>query len=361
MNRYAAALALFATLFAGALCADRISYWKGAGAKRTVDTLDGVTVTGWNAKAVAYKTADNKTGSVDTVAVISLDRKGGSMSKDLETAINLIAEDAGSAADQLGQLAGKGNDLDKEEAMYRRAGIYGTEARASNKANAVAAAINEYNAYVNRYKAGFFAREAYTTLVSFQRRAKKDADARAVLKGMINADPSLQRLGNQKLGELEAAVGDWKAAISAFKSAEGGSGDDKNAKYLAIAWQGFATLKGGDAAAARPLLESVTGDDSFQDDTSLDDEAALAVAYPALGDVYWDGGNYQKAYDNYVMGAYYVWWNAGDNEGYCLGQACACARKLQGTDAKWKDRAEKLKTALAVGFPRELQRIDNMK
>ncbi len=361
MNRFAAALALVATVFAGALCADRISYWKGAGAKRVVDSLDGVTVTSWNAKSVAYKTADNKTGNVDTASVLSLDRKGGSMSKDLEAAINMIAEDAGAAADQLGQLATKGSDLDKEEAQYRRAGIYANEARASNKLNVVTAAISELGAYVNKYKAGFYARDAYTSMVTFQRRAKKEADARATLKTMINADPSLQRLGNQKLGELEAAVGDWKAALSAFKSAEGGAGDDKNAKYLAVAWQGFATLKGGDAAAARPLLESVTGDDSFQDDTSLDDEAALAVAFPALGDVYWEGGNYQKAYDNYVMGAYYVWWNAGENEGYCLGQAYLCAKKLQGTDAKWKERVEKLKTALAVGFPRELQRVEQAK
>lgn len=355
MTRYAA-IALVAALFAGALCADRITYLKRSGGKSTVESVDG-TVTGWNAKAVSYRTDDNKTGTVDSASVISIAREGGSMSAELANAIKLSGNDPQAATEALTQLASRGNDLDKEEAMFRKADLWGAEARASNKASVYNTAIAELNAYVGKYKAGFFARDAYVQLANCQRTMKKPADARATLKSMINADPALARLGNQKLGELECKEGDWNAALSALKAAENGSGDDKNAKYLALAWQGLATLKKGDAAAARAILETVTNDENFQDDGN-EDEAALAVAFPALGDAYFAAGNFQKGYDAYILAGYYVWWTVGENEGYVLAQAYLCAKKLQGTDEKWKARAEKLRTALAVGYPRELQRVD---
>lgn len=357
MTRYAAVLALVATLFAGALCADRITYLKRAGGKTTIESLDGVTVTAWNARSVNYRTADNKTGTVNTADVISMSRSGGSMSKDLEAAIANMASDPGAAEKSLQELSGKGNDLDKEEALYRKAELWASEARATGKTSAMTQAITDLGVYTGRYKSGYFAREAYTTAADFQRRLKRPADARTTLRAMINADASLQRLGNQKLGELECSVGDYKAALPVFKAAESASGDDKNAKYLALAWQGLATLKNGDAAAARSILETVTNDESFQDDGS-DDELALAVAYPALGDAYFAAGNFQKGYDAYILAGYYVWWTGAENEGYVLAQAYLCAKKLQGTDEKWKARAEKLRTALAVGYPRELQRVD---
>jgi tetratricopeptide (TPR) repeat protein len=269
----------------------------------------------------------------------------------------MIAEDPQAAVNALTELASKGNDLDKEEALFRKADLYAGEARLSSKASAYNAAIAELTGYTNKYKAGFFAREAYIALSGFQRAMKKPADARATLRSMISADSSLARIGNQKLGELECNVGDWAAALAALKAAENAAGDDKTAKYTALAWQGMATLKKGDAAAARSILETVTNDENFQEDGS-DDEAALAVAYPALGDSYYAAGNFQKAYDAYVLAGYYVWWNGGENEGYCLAQGYLCAKKLQGTDEKWKARADKLKTALAVGFPKDLQRVE---
>lgn len=357
MNRTATALALFAIVFAGTLCADRITYLKRAGGKSTVETVDKATVTGWNAKAVSYKTDDGKTGTVDTASVISMTRIGGSMSPELAEAIELAASDPAAALGALSELASKGNDLDKEEASYRKAEINAAEARTSNKMSFFNAAIADLSAYTNKYKAGYFSRDAYTTLADFQRRLKKPADARATLKGMIGADPSLSRLGNQKLGELECSQGDWAAALSALKAAESASGDDKNAKYMALAWQGLATLKKGDAAAARTMLETVTNDEAFQDEGS-EDEAALAVAYPALGDAYFAAGNFQKAYDAFVLAGYYVWWNGGEEEGRCLAMAYRCAKKLTGTDDKWKARAEKLKTALAIGYPKELQNAE---
>ncbi|MBE7492861.1 MAG: hypothetical protein HS108_14055 [Planctomycetes bacterium] len=350
--RHTAVVAMLALVLAGSLAADRIQYLKRAGGKTTVETVDEVNITAWNAKAVTYQTADRKTGSIDTSTVLSLTRST-TMSRDLASALGSLSTDPESAVKALNEIASRGNDLDKEEALFRKADYFGTEARTTNRAPAYAQAVSEYSAYVNRYKAGFFAREAYTALSAAQQWQKKPADARATLRNMISADPVLQRLGNQKLGELEVRNGDWNAALTALKAAENASGDDKVAKYTAMAWQGLALLRKGDAAAARAILETVTNDETFQDDGN-DDEAALAVAYPALGEAYFAAGNFQKAYDAYILAGYYVWWNQGDNEGKCLAQAYICAKKLSGTDEKWKKRAEKLKAALAIGFPKEL-------
>ncbi|MBX3473623.1 MAG: hypothetical protein KF754_04510 [Planctomycetes bacterium] len=360
MIRHALTLLLVASTFACAASADMISYLRRAGGKVTIESVDNVTVTAWNARQVSYRTADNKTGTVTSADVISLVRAGGSMSRELEAAIAEMANDPQAAEKALQDLTNKGNDLDKEEALFRKAELWAGEARTSGKTSAYTQAITDFGTYTNRFKAGYFARDAYTSMADFQRKLKRVADARTTLRAMINADAALQRLGNQKLGELEASQGDWKAALTAFKAAEGGSGDDKNARYLALAWQGVATLKNGDAAAARTILETVTNDETFQDEGN-EDELALAVAYPALGDAYYAAGNFTKAYDAYVLAGYYIWWSGLENEGYVLAQAYLCAKKLQGTDEKWKARTEKLRTALAVSYPRDLQRADSEK
>lgn len=349
------ALVAFAAVgFAGGLFADVIVFWKGSGSSRQSDAARDVSVTAWNAKSVSYKAGD-KTGSVAVADLISLDRSGGTKSQDLADALDLLGSDPAAGMDALAGIVAKGNELDKEEAQYLRAQTCFNAA--ADQSNMLAQAIAEHDAYVKKYKAGYFARDMYTQLADLQYRARKDADARATLKAMAGADPVLARLGHQKLGELECRAGQWKAAIPAFKSANSAAGDDKTGKYVAMAWEGMATMKAGDAAAAKTLLELVTSDEGFDDESTTEDEAALAVAYPALGDAHFASGNFQKAYDSFVLAGYYQWWNGGNQEGYCLAQAYLCAKKLESTDEKWKQRADKLQQILAAGYPRELQRV----
>jgi hypothetical protein len=347
------AVMFLGTLLAGALHADKVNYIVGSGERAQVKFEDSVTVTSWSAAGVKFKGADGKEVSVNYADIISIDRRGGSMSPELEYALDGAGDDPLAAAEELLAITTNGSDLDKQEASISRAQILESESVAER--NLATEVVKAYSFYIEKWKAGYFAREAYRGLANMQ----KVADARATLGKMIGADAVLAREGNQLLGELEATAAKWADAIAAFKKAQAAAGTDTNNKYLAMAWEGWMTLKNGNAAGAKTLLETVINDPAFDDPNTTIDEQALGVAYPALGDVHYESGAWQKAYDAYIKGAYYAWWTGGTLEGHCLGYAYMCAKKLEGTDAaKWTTRKDKLRTALALGFPRMLTEVE---
>lgn len=351
-------VAFTAMLLAGALHADRVTYIVGSGARAEVKFEDKAEITAWSASKVSFK-AGGKDVTINYADVISIDRQGGTMSAALSAALDSAGADAIGAAEELLKIMSSGTDLDKQEAAIYRAQILDSESAADP--GLAAEAIKAYNAYISGWKAGFFAREAYRGLAAIQERSASNGGvsaARATLTKMISADSVLAREGNQLLGELEEAAGKWADAIRAFKAAQTAAGTDTNNKYLAMAWEGRATLKGGNAAGAKTLLETVVNDPNFDDPNTTVDENALGVAYPALGDMHYEAGSHQKAYDAYIKGAYYAWWTGAGLEGHCLGYAYLCAKKLEISDAKWTTRKDKLRTALAVGFPRVLAEVE---
>ena len=352
-TRLSVALMAIGILLAGALHADTITYISGSGAKAEVKIADNATVKSWDASQVVFEGSDKKSVTVAYKDVISVDRMYGSMSKELQNALDMIGADPQGAMDMLQAVASNGNSLDKEEATYIRAQLLDNEAAATGSTGP---AISAYKDYVKSWKGGYFARDVYTRLSSMQ----SEKDARATLSGMIRADKSLERLGNQLLGELEARAGKYPAAIKAFQAAQNAARAEKNKNTEAIAkaWEGMCTVANGNAAGGKAILEAVTGDESLDDPDSGEDEAALATAFPALGDAHYASDAYQKAYDAYIKGAYYAWWTGGSREGHCLGRAYLCAKKLEGTGEKWKKRKEKLRTALALGFPKVLQDVE---
>ncbi|MBZ0135815.1 MAG: hypothetical protein K8I27_05540 [Planctomycetes bacterium] len=349
-TRLAVALMLMGTLLAGALHADSISYISGSGAKAEVKIADGVIIKGWSASKVEFEGADKKVVSVDYNNVLSVDR---SYSRDMQNALDMIGADPAGAMDALKAIASGGSALDKEEATYIRAQLLENESVATGRTGP---AIEGYKEYVKNWKNGYFARDVYARLAGMQ----GENDARATLAGMIRADKALERLGNQLLGELEARAGKLPAAIKAFQSARSAAvaEKNKNTEALAKAWEGMCEVANGNVAGGKALLEAVTEDESLDDPDSTDDEAALAVAFPALGDAHFGSDAFQKGYDAYVKGAYYAWWTGGSREGHCLGRAYLCAKKLESTDEKWKKRKDKLRTALALGFPKVLQDVE---
>ncbi|MBX3458786.1 MAG: hypothetical protein KF696_02335 [Planctomycetes bacterium] len=359
MIRNAVAL-LVVLAFAGSLHADEIIYYVKKGTKREIASHGNVTVTAWSANKVDFRGADGKTGSVSALDVISVNRNYGTMSNDLQRAIEKVGSDPDAAKADLQRLTGTGNELDKEEALYWLALVNVNDANAGGN---VQPALTALGNYLRAKKGGFFAREAYRLTADLQRRTKKIADARTTLGAMISADPALAREGNQLLGELEYGEKRYAEAIRAFQNAKAQATRDgnKNFEYLAVAWEGTALVANNNAAGARQLLEPIVSDEAFDDPIGFDDEIALAVAYPALGDAYYATSQFEKAYDAYVKAGYYVWWVQGANEGYCIGQAYLCARKLEGKGDVWKKRRDKLRNVLALGFPRELQRVDKEK
>jgi hypothetical protein len=351
-------VAFTAMLLAGALHADRVTYVVGTGDKAKVTFEDKAEITSWSASKVSFK-AGGKDVTVNYGDIISIDRQGGTMSSALSAALDSAGADAMGAVAALDAIIKSGSELDKQEAAIYRAQIFDSESAADP--SLADDAVMAYGEYIKNWKAGFFAREAYRGLAAIQERSEKNGgvkEARVTLSKMVAADPVLAREGNQLLGELEEAAGKWADAIKAFKAAQTAAGTDTNAKYLAMAWEGRATLRGGNAAAAKPLLETVINDPSFDDPNTSVDEIALGIAYPALGDLHYDADAHQKAYDAYIKGAYYAWWTGGVLEGHCLGRAYLCTKKLEVSDAKWTTRKDKLRTALAVGFPRVLAEVE---
>jgi hypothetical protein len=350
-------VAFTALLLAGALHADRVAYIVGSGAKAEVKFEDKAEVTAWSASKVSFK-AGGKDVTVNYNEIVSIDRHGGTMSEELSAALESAGADAIGAAAALEKIMGSGSELDKQEAAIYRAQILDSESAADP--GLTPDAIKAYNAYIAGWKAGYFAREAYRGLAALQERSEKNGGvnaARQTLGKMIAADSVLAREGNQLLGELEEAAGKWADAIKAFKAAQAAAGTDATTKYLAMAWEGRATLRSGNAAGAKPLLEEVV-EKAPDDQNTTTDEIALAIAFPALGDLHYDADAHQKAYDAYIKGAYYAWWTGGTLEGHCLGHAYLCTKKLEVSDAKWTKRKDKLRTALAVGFPRVLAEVE---
>lgn len=372
-NRLFVALSLVGMLLAGSLHADKITYVSGSGAKAEVKNEENISITDWSASKVTFKTKDDKSTSVDYKDVISLDRHYGTMGGDLSNALELVGSDPQGAIDALAQVAQSGSKLDKEEATIIRAQLLDNES--ANNASVAPEAIKAYSTYLSSWKAGYFAREAYRGLAALQENNKQSNAARTTLRNMAKADSSLQREGNQLLGELEAREGKWSDAISAFKGAQSAAKSEKdaNSEALAKAWEGWMTLKAGNTASARTLLESVTTDSGLDDPDTVTDELALSIAFPALGDALFaeaqadertENESYENAYNAYIKGAYYAWWVQGNQEGRCMGRAYVCAKKLEKkvakaeAQAKWKLRKEKLQTALALGFPRILMDAD---
>ncbi len=365
MSRSLPAVMALAVLLSGALFADSIIYIKSTGQSREQALIENVTITAWSASRVEYRGEGGRAQTVPAIDVVTINRTAPGMSNELSRAIENLAADPAAARESLARIASTGNALDKEEAAYWRARSLANESNGS--AGNIAAAITELQNYLRAYKAGFFAREIYATQAELQQRAKRTADARATLKAMIAADAALVREGNQLLGQFELNEGKINDAITAFQAARAQAGRDryKAGEYLAQAWEGWATAqKEGAEAAARTLLAAVIADEKFEDNTTLDDEIALSVAWPALGDIRYEAGDFSKAYDAYIKAGYYSWWTQGTREGYSIGRAYLCARKQEAAEsreeakASWKARRDKLRTALALGFPQELQRVE---
>lgn len=359
--RFAVALSCLLALCAAGLYADRVMYIT-SGAEPSVVTARDATVTSWSASELRFRNAEGGSVTVDHRRVVSVDRTGGTMSDALGRAMSQMGTDPEGALATLQDVSRNAEGLDKEEATYRIAKLY-DEAAAADE-SATARAVNAYDSYLDTYPDGYFAREAYRRLADFRLRAEQVDAARRTFRDMAGADASMRREANQWLGELEAGLGNWKPAINAFKSAKNAAGTDKIGQYLARAWEGLCTLKDGDADGAEALLQPIVDDDNFDDPISGDDEIVLAVAHRSLGDLHKAREDWSDAYDAYVKGAYYSWWTQGSNEGYCLAEAYVCAGRLESleddsSEVDWGDRRSKLRTALAVGYPRELRRVDN--
>jgi len=355
------AIALTAVMLAGALAADRISHITGTGDNRRVEHLEDISVTSWSASQVQYRTAAGQTGSIQHRNIFSLTRAGGTMHRSLANAIELVGADPQRALTELGRIVESGNNLDKEEAGFWRLAVFADDA--GSGAQALNRAITESQNYLRTYRAGYFARDVYRSLSQMQRRAGRPQDARATLRSMSEADNALQREANLWLGELEAGDGKWEDAVRAFQASKSAAQRDQNksGQYLAQAWEGLSLLRRGDAAAARAALEPIVADSGFEDPFTGDADTAMAVAFMAMGDVHFEAGNLERAYNAYIRGAYHNFWIESPREGYCLAQAFACARRLEATDEKWRPRREHLRTALAVNYPRELQRVEQQR
>jgi tetratricopeptide (TPR) repeat protein len=355
------AITFMTVLVAGTLAAaDRIAHVVGTGDNRRIETLRDITVTGWSAQEVQYRGAGGSTGSVQTRNVLTLERNRGSMNRGLSDAILLVGSEPEQALERLNAIIADSSisAIDREEAGFWRLQVYVERAGASGAA--LTAAIRESQGYLRQHRTGFFARDVNSALYNMQLRAGNASDARTTLRNMSEASPALRREANQWLGELEANAGNWEQALRAFQAARSAAQRDQNksGEYLAQAWEGWSLHRNGESSSARSTLETITADREFEDPFSSDGDVAMAIAFMALGDVHFDAGNFERAYNAYIRGAYHNFWIESPREGYCLAQAFTCARRLEGSDAKWRTRRESLRTALAVNFPRELQRVE---
>jgi tetratricopeptide (TPR) repeat protein len=355
-----AAVFVAAVLLAGSLAADRIAFIVGTGDERRIEHATNVRVTAWSAREVTYTGEDRRSNSIQHRNVFTLDRSGGSMSRELSRAIERIGADADAALELLAQVVESGSALDREEAGYWRLRILVDRAGASEAARN--RAITEHQNYLRTYRAGYFAREVYTGLEELQRRAGRMDDARATLRSMSEAEGSMQRQAQQLLGELEAGAGNWQAAVTAFQAARNAATREQNksGQYLAQAWEGWCRQR-GEMSGARELLQAIVEDRAFEDPFSDDDDFALAIAYLALGDLHFDRGDFESAYNAYIRGAYHNWWIQSPREAHCLVRAFQCASNLEDGEGEWRQRRVALRSALASNFPRELQRLEQQR
>ncbi|MHC4841967.1 MAG: hypothetical protein ACYTDT_13600 [Planctomycetota bacterium] len=354
MNRLFVATGLLCAMFATSLAADSITY---LAKDRTTRTAENCSVTSWSASSVKYKGADGKDVTLARRDVLSIDRMYGTMGSDLMDAVETAKFSIDDAIIMFDAAIKNGNALDKEEASYLKAFTL-EQSSATNKADR-AHAVAAYKAYTSKHKAGYFAETAWEVLAGMQSGVSAK---RTTLTAMAKADSALSYKGNLLLGQLESSEGKWAAAKSAFKSAQSSAGAYKGSKHRATAWLGYVTYKGGDAAAAKSMLEPIVADKKFVDGEAAEHEMALAVAYPALGDIHLDSKTYAKAYDAYMQGAFYCWWVGNKTqEGFSLGQAWLCTKKLKSSGEKWEQLHGDLKQALSNGFPAQKARVEAIK
>lgn len=356
-------LSLFAVaLLAPALLADSISYFNN---KQRVDE-NNIEVKKWNWSKVEYiATVEKADGKVEKVPksvnrkdVILLTRtsEGGSMSPDLLRAIGELSSDTEKALRTLDNEAKTGSEINREEARFRIASYFA--ANANTRTAKVAA--DRLREYLTAYKDGYFLGEAYTLLARMQILGKDLAGARATYREMVRLGPPFDAKAHQSRGELELSDAKFDDALAAFRDAGKAAGSDKAMKARADAYAAWALSAQRKWDEARNLAEPITKDESIDDPMSVDDEAALAIAYLVVAESFIDGSQtYEKGYDAAMLAAYYAWWVGGTTEGRALGLAYLAAKKLESTNDKFKARAEKLRTALEAGYPGELKRAND--
>lgn len=364
MTRFLSVCAL--ALLAPALLADSIGYM----VNKNLQQENNVEITAWSWKQVDYTATIEKTDSkgdlkVEKVKksvarkdVVTLTRssEGGSMSESLFRALSELGNDPQAAIEALDVEAKTATSpLNKEEARFRIAGYFAANA---NRQSAKFAA-DKLREYLTAYKDGYFIGEAYTLLGRMQLLGRDNDGARATFKEMVRLGPPFDAKANQARGELELNLGKYEDALGAFRDAAKNAGADKALKAKADAYASWALYANKKVDEAKGIAEPITKDESINDEVSVDDEAALAIAYRVLGDCLLDSQTFERAYDAHMLAAYYAWWVGGTTEGYSLAQAYFAAKKLEGTDEKFKDRAEKLRTALEGGYPSELKRVND--
>jgi hypothetical protein len=276
----------------------------------------------------------------------------------LSNAINNLANDPQAAIEELDAESKSGTPLNKEEAKFRIASYFASNANSKN----AKVAADRLREYISAYKDGYFLNEAYTLLGRMQLMSNpRDLDgARTTYKEMVRLGSPYDAKANQSRGELELHYGSPDAALAAFRDASKAAGADKGLRAKADAYAGWALALQKKYDEAKALAEPITKDESLDDANSVDDEAALAIAYRVLGDCLIEGSQaWEKGYDAHMLAAYYAWWIGGTTEGYSLAQAYYAAMKLQSTDEKFKERAEKLRSAIESGYPAEYKRVSD--
>ncbi len=364
MLRFLSVFAL--ALLAPALLADSIGYM----VNKSLQQENNVEITAWSWKQVDYTASIEKADSKGEVKVekvkkqvarkdvVTLSRtsEGGSMSESLFRALSELGNDPQAAVEALDEEARTATSaLNKEEAKFRIAGYFAANA---NRQSAKFAA-DKLREYLTAYKDGYFIGEAYTLLGRMQMLGRDTEGARTTYKEMVRLGAPFDTKANQARGELELSLGKYDDALGAFRDAAKNAGTDKALKAKADAYASWALYANKKVDEAKGIAEPITKDESIDDANSIDDEAALAIAYRVLGDCLLESQTFERAYDAHMLAAYYAWWVGGTTEGYSLAQAYFAAKKLESTDEKFKARAEKLRTALEAGYPGELKRVND--
>jgi tetratricopeptide (TPR) repeat protein len=352
-------------LLAPVLLADSIGYM----VNKNLQQENNVEITAWSWKQIDYTaTVEKSDGKGDIkvekvkksvarkdVVTLSRSSEGGSMSETLFRALSDLGNDPQAAVEALDEEARSGTPLNKEEAKFRIASYFAANA---NKQSAKFAG-DKLREYLTAFKDGYFIGEAYTLLGRMQILGRDTEGARTTYKEMVRLGPPFDAKANQARGELELSLGKYDDALGAFRDAAKNAGADKALKAKADAYASWALLANKKVDEARGIAEPITKDESIDDANSVDDEAALAIAYRVLGDCLLESQTFERAYDAHMLSAYYAWWVGGTTEGYSLAQSYFAAKKLESTDEKFKARAEKLRTALEAGYPGELKRVND--
>ncbi|MCC6574359.1 MAG: hypothetical protein IT462_11265 [Planctomycetes bacterium] len=350
--RIMAVLLLCGAVFAPALLADEVRFRTNEGLVESV----ACEVTGWSWKEVQYKSAKGsaKVARKDLVAV-QRTSENGTLSDKLSAAQSAMATDLAKARTLLeGELKDASSTaVNKEEATYLLADLALIEAGSDGRRRPTA--IAAFKNYINSYKEGYFARQAYTSLAGLQRASKDVSGARETFKNMAKVGSGLDLIGSQLLGEFELDEKQWQAAVVAFKDAAKFAGSDKAARYKANAMQARALKGGGDTATAQSMLEEIKKDEFFNDPTTAEGDEVLSIVYGTLADILYDKKAYQEAYEACMTAAFYCWWLQSKGEGDFLAKAFVSARKTSVGADNWKTRGDKLEEVLAGSHSKELK------